>query len=52
MPQNIFDLVESEKGALKNENPAKFDRKIFNALISKQANAVSILVTLLFIMDH
>ena len=52
--QNIFDLAESEKGALKYGKckPAKFDCKIFSALILAQDNAVNKLVTLLFLIDH
>ena len=47
VPQNNFDLEVSEKeGALKNVNPAKFEFKIFNALISAlAANTVIILAT-------
>ena len=54
MLQNIFDLAESEKGALKYGKckPAKFDCKIFSALILTQDNAVNKLVTLLFLIDH
>jgi hypothetical protein len=54
MLQNIFDLAESEKGALQYGKckPAKFERQIFNALILAQDSAFSKLVTLLFLIDH
>ena len=38
VPQNISDLAVTEKeGALKNVKPAKFEFKIYNALISELA---------------
>ena len=44
VPQNIFDLADLEKeGALKNVKPAKFEFKIFNALISALAANVIII---------
>ena len=45
-PQNIIDLASSEKGALKNGKPAKFDFKTFSASISAPDNIVNTLATL------
>jgi hypothetical protein len=50
--QNIIDLVESENGAWKFSNPAKFECKIFNIPISIPANTVNMLVILLFSVNH
>ena len=51
-PQNNFDLALSEKGALKNGIPAKFECKIFNFLILAQANTMNTIATFLWAINH
>ena len=51
-PQNIFDLALSEKGALRNENPAKFECKTFNAMILALDNTVNPVANFLWASNH
>jgi hypothetical protein len=50
--QNIINLAESENGAWKFLNPAKFECKILNISISIPANIVNMLIILLFSVNH